>query len=66
MIRVIDIGKPVLIDNVAPCWNGKVGRLIRWVHDQWYIVIVGNPRGTHTELMLDASRSEFMVMPEEG
>jgi hypothetical protein len=34
------------------------------VHDGWYIVVVGNPKGKHVELVLDETRSEFMVLPQ--
>ena len=48
-------GNRVVIQNVAPCWNGKEGTVLRWVHDNWYIVLCDN-----TELVLDASRNEMV------
>ena len=50
-------GREVLVQNIAPHWNGRIGRCIRWVHDSWYIVRVDK-----TELVLDESRSEFTLV----
>ena len=45
----------VIIQNCAPCWNGKIGKVIRWIHDDWYIV-----KCNDVELVLDASRDEMV------
>lgn len=42
------------LPHIAPKWRGKVGQLIRWVGDNWYIVKVDD-----IDLVLDLSRSEF-------
>ena len=47
-------GSRVTVANVASRWNGRVGIVLRWVHDNWYIVLVGD-----TELVLDTSRGEM-------
>jgi hypothetical protein len=56
-IYQLPCGRSVKIQNIAPCWNGRIGRCIRWVHDSWYIVKVDT-----TELVLDESRSEFTLV----
>lgn len=45
----------VRIQNVAPCWEGKIGTVLRWLHDDWYLVECEG-----RELVLDLSRSEFV------
>jgi len=40
--------------NINPYWKGKTGRIIRWVHGDFYLVKVEDK-----ELVMDASRSEF-------
>ena len=47
-------GDRITVTRPAQLWNGRVGIVLRWVHDNWYIVLVGD-----TELMLDASRGEM-------
>ena len=54
-------GQRVVVQNVAPCWNGREGVIDRWLHDNWYIVNVDG-----TELVLDARRSEFERKRKEG
>jgi hypothetical protein len=51
-------GDLVRIQNVAPVWNGEVGKILRWVHDQMYVVAV-EKNGKKTELVLNADKGEF-------
>ena len=49
---------------VAPVWKGRLGKVVRWVHDGWYIVEVGG-----RELVLDLYRGEFKIVnygPEQS
>jgi len=48
-------GEKVLVQNIAPVWNGKTGTVLRWVNDNWYIVEVEGK-----ELVLDIGRGEFV------
>jgi hypothetical protein len=51
----------VLIQNIAPYWNGKIGIVVRWVHDNWYIVAVEGK-----ELVLDTSRDEMVSLEDHS
>lgn len=50
----------VKIHNVAPKWNRRIGKIVRWLHDDWYIVEVDGK-----EIVLDSSRGEFSLTQDE-
>lgn len=49
-------GATIRVSNVSPRWNGKRGKVLRWLHDDWYLVEVDGK-----ELVLDASRGEMTL-----
>jgi hypothetical protein len=49
----------VRVQNVSIKWNGRIGTVLRWVSDSWYIVLVDG-----TELVLDADRGEMTRISE--
>jgi hypothetical protein len=51
---VIDRTALVKVQNTNIRWDGKIGFVLRWLHDDWYIVKVEG-----RELVLDLSRGEF-------
>jgi hypothetical protein len=53
------LGDQVTVQNVSMKWNGRIGTVLRWVSDGWYIVLVDG-----TELVLDADRGEMMLISE--
>jgi len=47
-------GDEVKIKNANPLWNGKTGKVVRWVHDDYYIVEVDNSNNKKIYLMLNS------------
>ena len=47
----------VKVQNVSACWNGRIGYVIRWLHDSWYVVVVDG-----IELVLDSAKYEMDIV----
>lgn len=43
--------------GAASKWVGKAGRILRWIHDYWYVVWVEGE-----ELVLDASQGNMELL----
>jgi len=63
--RKLDWDTTVTVQNVAPVWNGCTGKVMRWMHDDWYEVRVTNRFGIMKDLVLDSSRGEMIIVREE-
>jgi hypothetical protein len=57
---IIDRTISVKVQNTNTHWDGKIGFVLRWLHDDWYVVKVKGRK-----LVLDLSRGEFTKVIKE-
>jgi len=53
-------GQRIEIQNVTSRWNGKYATVLRWTHDNWYVVVTDD----RILLALDATRNEMKLVED--
>jgi len=57
-VEIFHDGEEIRVRNVAALWEGKLGKVLRWVHDGLYVVEVDNIT-KKIEIFLDSSKGEL-------